>query len=198
MAVEIRSIFRKIDDLVETDPIGAYNEGIEAIRNSDSDREYDTSLNILEKLIDVSKSIGDTAEEEHFTSHIILRQLLVGKIEYAQKIDTSIVSEHPLPMTRFTRLILDNHDDARKGNFILESIERKSIFGNYEPIKHMPVLHFNSEDEAIKMLEDFFPDGRYIINLVQNTTALHHSVKIDIGKVQEVNVVENRRTIRLK
>ena len=199
MAQDLRSVIRKIDDDINRESYqDAYKMGFEAIKEYDKERDFENSVSVLEKLIDLGKQINEPYRIEELNGHLLVRFLLMGKIDLAKNIDNVSSSEISLPILEFGKMLLNSHQDFKNSNYHLQSIERMSIFGTYVAVKNLPVLNFKSEDDAVRVLEYYFDDGRYIINLVQNATSLHHSVKIDIGKAQEINIVENKRVLRIK
>ncbi|MHA2253109.1 MAG: hypothetical protein ACXAD7_22290 [Candidatus Kariarchaeaceae archaeon] len=197
MAPEVRSVVRKIDDyLAEGDIEKSYDEGITAVIECDESREYEKSILILNKLIECASNNNDEIIMETLQSHLILRKSVDGSLDSPSEIE--LKDEYIIPLAEMVKSLLESRKLGEELKYVLEGIEKQTIFGEYERLRSTPFLNFSDEDQAIRILEDYYPDGRYIINLTDAKTSLHHSLNIDVGSPKEVNVVENRRIFRIK
>ncbi|MHA2402817.1 MAG: hypothetical protein ACXADH_07490 [Candidatus Kariarchaeaceae archaeon] len=200
MAPEVRSVLRKIDQLfVQGDFNQASELGISSIKECDASREYENSIAILQKLVEyANQNQENNLNKEQFEAHLIIRYLFMGKIEEVQALEEKQKDELTTPISKIAHSLLQARISESDSTYILEGIERQNIFGEFEQMKNLPFILFNDEEEAIQILEDYFDNGRYVINLINTTTSLHHSLNFDVGSAQDVNVVENRRIFRTK
>lgn len=199
MAPEVRTVLRKIDEFsIKKDIKGLTKEVSEAISAYDKEREYSKSISVLEKLIENEFITEKSVLLLEFQSHLLLRYLLNNQLAEAKEIRESFNPDITLPLANLSSDLLKYVDSNLSAEYVVQSIERKSLFGVYENLTYTPSIRFDSEDEAIRILEDYFPSGKYIVNLVQNESQLLHSIKVDVGTSHEVNVLENRRTFRIK
>ncbi len=199
MSPEVRSVIRKIDELVIRGEFNdAYNQGILKIQESDQSREYEDSISVLNKLIEHAVSLEETVLKENLLVHLMIRHLLRGQLDMAINIRKTLRKEFTVPLAEFAKSIIDAQITNKDTNFVLESIEKQTIFGEFEQEKNIPFIKISKEDEVTRILEEFFSNGRYIVNLINTENSLLHSINIDIGSAQEINVVENRRIFRIK
>lgn len=199
MAPEVRSVLRKIDQLVVQGEFKQASEfGISSVQESDASREYESSIAILQKLVEYAIENQDNLNKEQFAAHLIIRYLFLGKIEEAQALDQQNQDESTTPISKIAHSLLQAKISENESIYILEGIENQNIFGEFEQMKNLPFILLKDEEEAMQILEDYFDNGRYVINLINTTTSLHHSLNFDVGSAQDVNVVENRRIFRIK
>ena len=199
MPPEVRSVLRKIDQFIVQGKFKQASEiGISSIQECDSSREYENSVAILQKLVECANQSQKNLNKEQFNAHLIIRYLFMGKIEEAQALEQKQKDEITTPISKIAHSLLQAKISENDSIFILEGIENQNIFGEFEQMKNLPFILFNDEEEAIQILEDYFDNGRYVINLINTTTSLYHSLNFDVGSAQDVNVVENRRIFRIK
>ena len=198
MSPEIRATVRKLDKLIVNNKLTeALNQGIKAIGDFDKERAYEDSLELLGRLTVIAQENDKKLLEQEFISHSIIRLMLLGNKTEIKKLEEQL-DDNFLPINSIVSSLLQFSRDNQEFKFHLRSVEKQSIFGGYEELQNIPVLNFDDEDDAIRIIEEYFPNGRYVINLIQIENSLHHSIDVDIGRPQEVNIVENRRVFRIK
>lgn len=195
MAPEIRSILRYMDDYIETgDYDNAIERGISAIKVYDHEREYDSSISILEKLIEIENLRRNTLKIAKYTYHVKVRAMLARD---HTKLDQLKNRDNPLPTIPMDELLPDL-DSSDSEHIIVETIERQTIFGDFEPLTEAPFLTFENHEEAVKLVEDYFEEGRYIVNLLDSETQLHQAFDVDNGTPEEINIVDREHIFRYK
>ena len=199
MAPEVRTVLRKIDEFsIKKDIKALTKEVSQAISAYDKERDYSKSISVLEKLVENEFVTKNNVLLLEFQSHLLLRYLLNNQFTEAKEIRERFNPNITLPLANLTSDLLEYVDSNISAEYVVQSIEKKSLFGAYESLPYTPSIRFDSEDDAMRILEDYFPSGKYIVNLVQNESQLLHSIKVDVGTSHEVNVLENRRTFRIK
>ncbi|MCY3413291.1 MAG: hypothetical protein INQ03_16755 [Candidatus Heimdallarchaeota archaeon] len=194
MSPDYRSLARKFDELIKRQDIeGALKIGYSAVMDFDLEREYSNSINFIEKMIN---SIEEPTTISKLMAHLILRGLISGDTikvkDYREKLQQYKVT----PMANLVDEMLYQKEFSIENQFILDSIEKQTIFGKFEPIEDIPFIEFENED-AVYSLEDYFSYGRYIVNLIQLSSSFHHSLNIDIGESMDVNIFEKTRIVKL-
>lgn len=193
MAPEIRTILRYMDDYITSGNLNeALERGVQALVEYDKDREFDNAIEILEKLISVAELQNDIIQAAKFVDYLRVRTLLAHDKE---KFAGLVKQYEYLPVTPLSTLL--KTEDAEK-KIILETIERQSIFGDFVALPNVPFLKFNQGEDALNIVEDYYEEGRYIINLVDTSTSLHQALNIDIGKPEEVNIVERQHIYKIE
>lgn len=196
MVKELRSVLRNIDQaMIKGDLKKVFATTMKAINEFDREKTYADSIEVLVKLVDYDQITNSRVMHQELLAHLMIRYILNGDIEKAKSI--TFLKDLKLPICDLAQTILDDHLLEKSAPYILHSIETKSIFGDYISITNVPALQFDDEDDILRILEDYFPTGKYIANLMERETLLKHSKKIDVGISEETNVVENRRVYRL-
>ncbi|MDH5403449.1 MAG: hypothetical protein OEY49_13220 [Candidatus Heimdallarchaeota archaeon] len=198
MEIEIRSELLKIEDLIKEGNINnAINQGIISVKTFDKRKNLENSISILNKLVEISEHEDLLMEREKFITHIIVRYALLGDnvkvIAYKNRLNQDI-SQY----ANFIKYLVEQRLKDLDVEFHLDKIETQNIFGKFEPIHNIPYLSFENDDELFKIINDYYEDGRYQINLIQSKTSLHHQVIIDKGNIKDMKVVENQRTFILE
>ncbi|MCE7737672.1 MAG: hypothetical protein GPJ54_22465 [Candidatus Heimdallarchaeota archaeon] len=196
MVKELRSVLRNIDQaMVKGELKKVFASTMQSINEFDKEKMHNESIEILVKLIDYDKIVSTRVMHQELLAHLMIRYILNGDIDKAKSIN--FLKDLKLPICDLAKTILDEHIIENSSPYILHSIETKSIFGDYTSITHVPALQLDNEDDILRILEDYFPNGKYIANIMERETLLQHSKKVDIGNSEETNIVENRRVYRL-
>lgn len=196
MVKELRSVLRNIDqEMVKGELKKVFATTMKAINEFDREKMFAESIEILIKLVEYDQITNARVMHQELLAHLMIRYILNGDIEKAKSIN--FLNDLKLPICDLAQTILNDHILENNPPYILHSIETKSIFGDYTSIPNVPALQFDDEDDILRILEDYFPTGKYIANLMERETLLQHSKKVDVGNSEETNVVENRRVYRL-
>jgi hypothetical protein len=197
VAKEIRAILRKIDQSIVKDDLNkAFTQTMEAVSEFDQERMYAESIELLVKVLDYEQVQNDRVKHQEISAHLMIRYVLNADITQAKSI--KFVDDLQLPICEFAKTILESHDSEALSPYILQSVEKKSIFGDYMVVPSVPALYIKEQDDVIRILEDYFPNGKYVVNIFERESSLQHSKKVDIGNSEETNVVENRRVFKLE
>ena len=159
----------------------------------DAQREYSHSISVLQKLIEISEKHFSQVQTAKFVELLQVRALLGHDTSSIEGIKLKYSN---LPKTPIQNLLDEYGIESKK--IIMETIEKQDIFGDFTPISDAPYLKFNNQDEAITLLEDYYDEGRYILNLLDVSTSLHQSISIDVGKSEEVNIVDRTHTFKIQ
>ena len=181
------------DYIAEGDFENAKSRGIQAIHVYDEEREFENSISILEKLIEIAEIQHNTIEIMRFVDNLKARALLTrNKKKYAEV--SKIYSNTPVtPLSKFFEKNIVKEDKP----FIIENLDIQSIFGDFEIVPNIPDVFFKSADDAIRVVEDYFEPGRYLLNLLNISTSLHQAINLDVGDPEEFNVVDRTHTFRI-
>lgn len=195
VANEIRSVLRKIDEaILKGDVDKAYEVTKSAVSEFDQEKSYSDSIEVLVKLSSYEAIENSRVKHQEIMAHLLIRYVLQGEIKKAKKI--KFIDEINLPICGLAKSVLDAHTSEAKSPFVVQAIEKKSIFGEYIKMSDFPALFLESEDEIIRILEDYYSDGKYVATLLERKSLLQHSKKVDVGVSEDTNVVENRRIYR--
>ncbi len=195
MANEIRSVLRKIDEAITKGDIEkAFEITKTAVSEFDQEKSYNDSIEVLLKFSTYDAIINSRIKHQEIMAHLVIRYVLQGEIKKAKKI--KFIDEINLPICGLAKSVLETHTSVDKSPFVIQAIEKKSIFGEYVKMSDFPALFLESEDEIIRILEDYYSDGKYVATLLERKSLLQHSKKVDIGVSEDTNVVENRRIYR--
>lgn len=197
MTQEVRSVIRSIENNIKDLNIkDAYNIGVEAIKEFDGVGEYKNSIKILMKFLKYPNIEVFSVNKVKILSHLILRALLTGEIEEFSDI---INQEKNLKKSILGNIshILANNPNEIEGEFILDGIEKVDLFGDLNPLDQIPQLKFDDEDEIVRVIEDFYDQGVYHLTYFEKITKLHHMLTINNGKMEEMNVAEKKKILKL-
>ncbi|OLS26478.1 MAG: hypothetical protein HeimC2_14950 [Candidatus Heimdallarchaeota archaeon LC_2] len=196
MAKEIRSVLRKIDEaILKGDTDRAYELTKSAVSDYDLEKSYSDSIEILLKLSSYEAIEQSRISHQEIMAHLLIRYVINGEVKKAKRI--KFLDDFKLPICELAKSVLETHTSDKIAPYVLQSIEKKSIFGEYIKMSEFPALLLESEDDIVRILEDYYSDGKYIATMLERKSLLQHSKKVDIGISEETNVVENRRVYRL-
>ncbi len=195
MTPDYRSVLRKYDELLKQGELVSANEVVfQAIKEFDTDREYTNSINLLERMLTNNNS---EIFKTKLISHIILRSMISGdSLKYNEYKDKILRSEQTA-MSRIILNILEKKEASEKFEYMLDGIEKQTIFGNFKQIEDIPMLEFENEDSVYNTIEDYFNYGKYVVNLIQINSNFHHSITVDIGESIDLTITEKRRIMKL-
>lgn len=195
MPPDFRAVLRKFDDFMKR---GVENDALNYVQRIisefDKERDYSSAINILSHVID---KITNPIARSKLVSHLIVRALLTGDILKAKEYQDLLVSLPEVGISKIMKNVLQSREESSNYEFILEGIEKQSIFGVFESLTEIPIMEFENENTVFTTIEDFYSHGRYIVNLIQTTSHFHHSIDVDIGNAIDVNIVEKRRIMKL-
>ncbi|MHA2501588.1 MAG: hypothetical protein ACXAE3_01765 [Candidatus Kariarchaeaceae archaeon] len=194
MAPELRTILRYIDDHLGTgDYDSAISKAIQSIKVYDDEREYENSISVLEKLISIAELRKDTTSTLKYVDNLKTRALLSRNKKKYQEICKMYDN---LPTTPLGSL-LEGGMVGKEKEIILENLDIQTIFGDFENVPDIPYIYFNSSDDAIRTIEEYYEPGRYLVNLLNISTSLHQAFNLDVGDPEEFNVVDRSHTFRI-
>jgi hypothetical protein len=197
VAKETRSILRKIDkSMVKGEINKAFTQTLESVSEFDREKMHSEAIEILVKVLEYEEVQNDRVKHQEILAHLMMRYVLNGEINKAKNI--KFIEDLKLPICELAQTVLESHDSDTGSPYILQSVEKKSIFGDYMVVPSIPALYIEEEDDAIRILEDYFPNGKYVVNILERESTLQHSKKVDIGNSEETNIVENRRVFKLE
>lgn len=196
MSPDFRTIIRKFDDsLKKGDEKLALDMALHAVKEMDDERKYSDSINLLSHLIE---NVSSKVTKSNLVAHLILRGMITGDTPKVKEYGAILEDSIETTISRIIKNILRSSSHMSKNEYVLDGIEKQTIFGKFEPIQEVPHLEFEDENAVYTTIEDYFNDGRYVVNLIQTTSHFHHSVNIDIGNAIDVNIVEKRRIMKLE
>ncbi len=199
MPQEVRSVIRSIENKIkDMDVKDAYNIGVEAIKEYDVVGEYKNSIKILMKFLKYPNIEVFLVNKTKILSHLILRALLAGEIEEYRDIINQDKNLKKSILGNISHILANNSNDkSNEGEFILDGIEKVDLFGDLNPLDQIPQLKFDDEDEIVRVIEDFYEQGVYHLTYFEKLTKLHHMLTINNGKLEEMNVAEKKKILKL-
>jgi hypothetical protein len=194
---EVRSIIRSIENKIkDLDVKDAYNIGIVAIKEFDAAREYKNSITILVKFLKYPNIEVFSVNKVKIISHLILRALLIGELEEYNEIINNEKNLKKSILGNISQLLVNSSNET-DGEFILDGIEKVDLFGDLNPLEQIPQLKFDDEDEIVRIIEDYYENAVYHLTYFEKVSKLHHTITINSGKLEELNVVEKKRILKL-
>ena len=196
MPPDFRTVIRRFDESFKMrDDKSALQMALHAVKEMDDERKYSDSINLLSHLIE---KVSSEVTKTNLISHLILRGMITGDTLKVAEYEAKLEDCTETSISSVIKKILRSTKNVDKNEYMLDGIEKQSIFGKFEPLQEVPYLEFEDENAVYTTIEDYFNDGRYIVNLIQTTSHFHHSVNIDIGDAFDVNIVEKRRIMKLE
>lgn len=195
MSPDFRAVIRKFDDsLKQGDEKQALDMALQAVKEMDDHRNYSNSINLLSHLVN---KVSSEVTKSNLVSHLILRGLITGDTLKVAEYGAILENCAETSISLIIKNILNSSSNMSENEYVLDGIEKQTIFGKFEPIQEIPHLEFEDENAVYTTIEDYFNDGRYVVNLIQTTSHFHHSVNIDIGNAIDANIVEKHRIMKL-
>ena len=145
---------------------------LHAVKEMDDERKYSDSINLLSHLIE---KVSSEVTKTNLISHLILRGMITGDTLKVAEYEAKLEDCTETSISSVIKKILRSTKNVDKNEYMLDGIEKQSIFGKFEPLQEVPYLEFEDENAVYTTIEDYFNDGRYIVNLIQTTSHFHHS-----------------------
>lgn len=161
----------------------------------DRDRDFAASIQITEKIGEIADAIGDPLLKEKAKNHKNLRLLLQGKTEevnLVQSADSSII------MSDLVNQLISYSKENMSKEFVIQNIEKQNIFGVFKSLSHIPTISLADPDDVVRIVDKYYDEGRYLFNLINKSNQLQQAVNVDLGRVEEVNVVEKEHIFKIQ
>ena len=190
MSSEIRSKLRQVKRQFAT--LKTREKAIESLKElilkTDRKGNYSASAEYLIQLADFQKELGNTKVINLLLKCALARASLSNNGALVNKINSKFDETHPY--SRVAQEMSKAKENNKSKGLHLTVFKFQTIFGDYMDLQ-IPFIKFEDKDEVEIMLEDYYPSGKYMIQLIDAKSQFTFNLELPIGKLETIDVLES-------